>query len=376
MVRTEVVAPEVHMRRVRGMHGRSLCAWLLLILAGCGPAGAGAGGTVGGGGSGGTEPNCGVQDFTLTRGLPPELLIVLDKSGSMGFAAPSGSGSKWDQVTAAINSTVSQLQATIKFGLEFFPTVSFGCDVGPVAVPVAANNASAIASAITMQKPGGGTPTADGVYRGLQSLTGIADSNPKYIILATDGTPTCGATLFATSCACPQGYTQMSDQCCAGLVCAPCGSLTLAGPADAISAIQLAAQQGVHTFVIGVATGSDSDANLNQMAQAGMEQRAGGPPYYYLIGNQQELVDVINRIAGQIVSCNFALQMKPPYPEHVTVTADGQMVPRDSGHANGWDFGPGNMSIQFYGTYCASLQGGATTKIVATFGCPPVGIHR
>src|SRR5215813_3110415 len=90
----------------------------------------GTGGTGGTGGSGGgidNTPdalNCGVENFTLQPGLPPDLMIVLDRSGSMSSAPGSGGASKWAQVTGALNSTVMQLQSQIKFGLEYFPTDS------------------------------------------------------------------------------------------------------------------------------------------------------------------------------------------------------------------------------------------------------------
>src|SRR5262249_56261450 len=100
---------------------------------GAGEVGSGGAGGYGGGGGGGRpgdggsiDPtmdalNCGVQDFPLQR-LPPDLLIVLDQSGSMSDAPPAGGGSKWTQVTAAINQTVMMSQADIKSGIEFFPT--------------------------------------------------------------------------------------------------------------------------------------------------------------------------------------------------------------------------------------------------------------
>ena len=380
---------------------------LIAVLAGCGPTGGsgnsggsggngsggsggmyagGSGGNTGGnGGSGGgidNNPdamNCGVQTFTPTAGLPPDLLIVLDKSGSMMDPPGSGGASKWVQVTGALNSTVTMLSSQIKFGLEFFPTDS-SCGVANVAVPVAANNAAPIMTAIAGQSPGGSTPTADAIYRATMSLQTLTDQNPKYILLATDGDPTCGATLGSGgtggSCTCPGGFTQMGANCCIGTLCVPCSGLGGNAVGDAVSAIGSAQMAGVHTFVVGVATDSSSDSNLNMMAQAGGEQRAGGPPYYYLVSNQQDLVNVINAIAGQIISCNLQLPMRPPYPDQVTVTANGQTVPRDPTHMNGWDFGPGNMSIQFYGSYCSMLQSGSINNVQAIFGCPPIGIHR
>src|SRR4051794_27227594 len=69
---------------------------------GAGGGGQGSGGGTGGGGGGGSM-NCGEQNFMLVKGLPPDLLIVLDRSGSMDLSPPSGGGSKWTQMTAAIN---------------------------------------------------------------------------------------------------------------------------------------------------------------------------------------------------------------------------------------------------------------------------------
>jgi hypothetical protein len=39
---------------------------------------------------------------------------------------------------------------------------------------------------------------------------------------------------------------------------------------------------------------------------------------------------------------------------------------------NGWDYGPGNLSIIFYGQACADLQKGVVTSVSAIYGCPGV----
>lgn len=386
-------------------------ACLIVVFAACGPTGSGNSGGSGGssgsgsggsggmysggssgngtGGSGGVggidntpdAMNCGVQTFTPTQGLPPDLLIVLDKSGSMMDPPGSGGASKWVQVTGALNTTVNQLQSSIKFGLEFFPTDG-ACGVANVAVPVAANNGPAIMSAIAGQSPGGSTPTPDGIYRATMSLMSVGDQNPKYIVLATDGDPNCAATLGSGgtgggTCMCPSGFMQNGANCCIPNtpVCVPCSGLGGNAIGDTVTAIAQAQMAGVHTFVIGVATDMSSDANLNMMADAGGEARPG-TTHYYLVTNQQDLVNVINSIAGQIISCNLQLPMRPPYPDQVVVTANGQTVPRDTTHMNGWDFGPGDTSIQFYGSYCSMLQSGGISNVQAIYGCPPIGIHR
>ena len=342
----------------------------------------GSGGTPGSGGTGGSGGgidntpdalNCGVENFALQPGLPPDLMIVLDRSGSMSDPPGSGGASKWMQVTGALDATVMQLQSQIKFGLEYFPTDS-DCAVAAPDVPVGPNSGAAIAASIGAHMPDGLTPTADAIHNATVSLMSVGDQNPKYILLATDGDPTCSQTYNPnTTCTCPSGYTTMGTQCCIMTLCVPCTDVGGDPEADAKTAVSEAAQSGVHTFVVGVATDTTSEATLNDLAMRGMEPRPNGPPYYYLVTNQQDLVTTINMIAGQIISCSFMLQMVPPYPDQVTITANGQTVPRDPTHMSGWDYGPGMNSIQFYGSYCQSLQNGMVMNVMAVFGCPPIG---
>jgi hypothetical protein len=47
-------------------------------------------------------------------------------------------------------------------------------------------------------------------------------------------------------------------------------------------------------------------------------------------------------------------------------------IPRDQTHTNGWDFGPNDLSINFYGAACSNLQNGSVTNVGAVYGCPPI----
>jgi hypothetical protein len=308
---------------------------------------------------------CGEQNFMLQRGAPPDLLIILDRSGSMSQMV--GTASKWDQVKTALTQTVTASQADIKWGLEFFPS-DVGCGTMGPTVPVALNNASAVMTAINSQMPGGSTPTQAAVRAGKDYMVGVGDSNPKYLLLATDGAPNC-ATGTSMCTTCPPPFMLMNGQCCFTGICTPCTD----DNAGSVAAIDDAGTAGIHTFVIGIATGTEEDGVLNQMAMAGGEARPT-TPHYYQVSSATDLVMAINAIAGQIVSCSFALQMAPPRPDLVSVRAGNQAVPRDTSHMNGWDFGPGNLSIQFYGSWCTMLQGGAINDVHAIFGCPPVSI--
>jgi hypothetical protein len=293
-------------------------------------------------------PTCGVMDFPLMRGTPPDLLIVQDKSGSMNMSPSGGGASKWQQMTVALNQSVSSTQSQINWGLVFFPSDN-QCGAATTSdVPIAVNNATAIQNALANQQPGGATPTHDAMESAAAYLAGLGDTNPKFIVLATDGEPNCGAG---------SGFGGNDD-------------------ANAEQSITDASNRGIHTFVIGISAGSAADAVLNQMAMNGGEPRPSGPPYYYSVTSQADFVSAINSIAGQIISCTFSLRMPPSRPDLVVVTVSGRTVPRDPSHANGWDFGANNLSITFYGGACTTLQSGSATDVHAIFGCPPIGVKE
>jgi len=335
-----------------------------LAIAGCGASdikhgGGGSGGTGGGGGTGGSggtggtggtggggsDNNCGVQNFMLQKGGTPDLLIVQDRSGSMdedadGNNPPTSGPSKWSAMTMAINQVVGQV-TTVDWGLLFFSPVSGGgidfCSVPSTPdVACGASTASMISSAISGTKPGGGTPTAEAINAGAQYFASNMDGNTHYMLLATDGQPTC---------------------------------------TDAPTAVTAAANMGIKTVVVGIGNDPTGDATLTSMANnGGMPNTTPGEKAYYQVNTTTDLVNALNKIAGQIVSCQYALQMAPANPNYVEIDDNnGMKIPHDTTHMNGWDYGPGDLSIIFYGPACDNLQKGVTTSIQAIFGCPPVG---
>jgi hypothetical protein len=210
-------------------------------------------------------------------------------------------------------------------------------------VLVSPGNASAIKQALDGASPQGLTPTAAAIDRAVAWLSQVVDANghAHYLLVATDGEPNCKG-----------GGGAESDS-----------------PA-AIAAVEHAAQAGIHTFVVGIGSNTGADQTLTEMAKAGKEPAPGGKPYYS-VSTTQELVKVLQGIAGQLVSCIFPLQMVPPNPDLVRIQSNGHDVMRDPTHMNGWDFGPGDKSIVFYGPACDYLQG-FSTSVNATFGCPAV----
>lgn len=292
--------------------------------------------------------NCAQVNQQVAK-LPPDILIIQDKSGSMnddpatGMTCNTAGCTKWDQTTAALTQVVTATDGTVNWGIKFFASPGGGaCTVNNgVEVPIAANNSGAVNNAIAGQAPSGSTPTRLAMNAGAAYMATLTDQNPKFILLATDGIPNCIPGNSNNQATDMQGAVQ--------------------SVADALS-------MGFPTFVVGIATTSDpsSDATLTAMANAGGKPRAVAPPYYPVM-NQQDLVDALNAIVVIAGTCVFTI---PPPPngstdqQHIGVQVNGTEIPKDTGHTNGWDY-LGTNQVQVYGSSCnAIMAGNATVAIV------------
>ena len=323
--------------------------------------------------------NCGAKTKTASK-LAPDVLIVLDRSGSMnesyngtscsgtgGAGGRAGGGmtncgpdSKWAKVTPAIAQVVAETDIDVNWGLKFFPQTMAGagmdaCAVNNLAdVPIAAGNAMAIQTAIvgSTQANGGvvtgynGTPTrnaANGAVGYMQSLT---DANPKFILLATDGAPTC-----------PEAGT------------------TNASP-GAIAAVAAANTAGFQTFVVGIATANsaDADATLSSMATAGGLPRAATPSYYP-VTNADDLAAAIRTLVGVAATCTFQVGPTPTDDgstslDKIDVFGDGAPIVLDKTHTNGYDYKDASkQQIEVHGPLCDQIKSGAIKDVTVTFRC-------
>jgi hypothetical protein len=311
---------------------------------------------VGGTGAGGssTPPpptadgaNCGLNQFGL-QNVPPDLLIILDKSGSMADDEMDNACgrqaamcvSKWTDMTTGINMVVSQTDTTIRWGLKYFSTDG-NCGVTPgAAVPIGPGNAMAIATSIAGTNPAGNTPTAAAVTSGATYLMSLTDANPKFILLATDGEPNCGAMTRRTS-----------DSDAAG----------------AEAAVMMSAAAGIPVFVVGVGNVDTATMTLDQLAVNGGRPQATEPKYFP-VTNTADLVSVLTQIGGMITSCTFSLGKAPPDPTNIAVYADGARLTQSM--TNGWEYGAGMTSIELFGAACDNVKSKATKNVQAVFGCP------
>lgn len=287
---------------------------------------------------------CGSQQATIgvqNLGDPPDMLVVLDRSGSM--SDPIGGTAKWDSMKTALTSVVTDHQSEIKFGLLEFPSDNNCAAKATPDVGIGLNTAGGFSSYFTATTPNGNTPAYLALAGALTYFNQIP-VNPagRFVVFATDGLPNCLGGVAASSSA-----------------------------TETVQAVQNLYNAGIKTYVLGFGNlGGTAPATLNSAADAGGLARAG-TTHYYEAQNQAQLDTVLQAIAGGIIqpSCSFALQSLPPEPDNVTVTVNGSAVPRSASHANGWDYAPNAQTITFFGSYCTMIENGANTDVSFVYGC-------
>jgi von Willebrand factor type A domain len=323
----------------------------------------GTGGLTGGAGA----MQCGAVPKSSSK-LPPDILIVLDASGSMNDDSTNtscgtmgcGTNSKWALMTPAINTVVNDTQTEVNWGLKFFAD-NGSCGVNNnAAVPIAPSNATAIMTAITGRTSANGgvmngssTPTRAAENGAVTYLTGLAatDQNPKFIVLATDGQPNC-----------PVSGGQQTDD----------------SPA-AIGAVTAAKTAGFPTFVVGIATGGGTaETTLNSMAVEGGYPQMGAATQYYGVTNTTEFAAVLRTLVGMATTCNFSIPT-PPTTDGTTSREDIRVtggtgdpadpaIPQDAN--NGWTYtDTTHTSITLHGSSCDAVTAGTVSTVTIIFNC-------
>ncbi len=321
-------------------------------------------GTTSGDGISGCDP----QDFTLQQAPAAEVYMVIDRSGSMLEDGASPPNTKWDEVNAAVDATLTQYEDTIRFGLLMYPDGDECATSGPQ-VGVDVGNRLAILYHLGTT-PQGGTPTAAALNNAASSLTDLGSpDSPKFVILATDGGPNCNYFLSADpQCSCTEAAaeyccTSYPDPCFFGYSCLD--------DAKALEVItHLHDDLNIDTFVIGLAGTSEYEGLLNAMAIAGGVPQQGGSTDYYAANDQAQLLAALQAIAVTLISCEIEFSEAPEYPDEVWIYIDGVLVPRDVTKQNGWDYLDTTYTkIMLYGQACDKLQDGQEHVVTATFGC-------
>jgi hypothetical protein len=294
---------------------------------------------------------------------PADLLVLLDRSGSMDTAF--GSGTRLQAVASELTDVVTAFAEHVRFGYQELPgrqgcsgQAGAGCCASAPTVGVAADNVAAVVAAIAAASPvDGNTPTAAALRAADGYYDALADGiDNRYVLLATDGAPNC--TLAGDLSA---GNPSNVGAC-----------------ADALAEVAALVSAGVRVIVLGVGPDLAADTTgeatcLDALAHAGGAAASPGSPGYYSASDPVELQLAIEQIFGGITrpSCVLPFRSGVVDTTAVALYLDGQQIPRTS--QNGWrlDTSVTPPVARVTGVYCDEIQAFQVKTIEARFGCPP-----
>jgi hypothetical protein len=286
------------------------------------------------GADGGTDDGgvCGAMEFALQR-IPPNVMLVIDRSGSMGQSIGGGSATtKWTDLKNAVSSLVTNYDSEMRLGAAIFSSDG-NCAASNIDVPLAAAAGQTVETKLAAQGPGGNTPTAFALDTVIGKGLLNDATRANYVVLATDGEPNCGDIDVA------KRITTLYNQ-----------------------------TPSVKTFVIGIGDGTASDpTTLNSWADAGHTARTG-TTHYYQTSSPQDLKAAFDAIVGGIVSCDFKMMQSAPDPSLIRVTENGSVL--SPSPTNGYTFDPSTNTVTLHGAACDMLKSNASTKVGVLYGCP------
>ncbi|RYZ08922.1 MAG: VWA domain-containing protein [Myxococcales bacterium] len=258
-------------------------------------------GTLGSGGSVTIDPDMACATGTASASLSGvNMFVMFDRSSSMNDRA-NRSGTRWEVTSAALKAFFASPDASgLQLALRFFPhdqpaagCNNEGCDEAACATPLVGLGALTAATApadaqekalidatnaATPGMPGQGTPIFAALGGALQWATAQRQQTPNensVVVLVTDGEANgCGDEV--------DDIAQLASEALAA--------------------------SGVRTYTIGL-TGSQQ-RDINQIA------RAGGTEQGIFVSDgettEQELIEALGAIRGQVLDCDFAVPEPKP----------------------------------------------------------------
>ncbi len=335
-----------------------------------------------------------VSRRVVARRLAPDLMLVVDRSGSMGTAM-AGGGTRLSALQEAMSGFLAAYGSKVRVGLAEFPSpaAADGCaPTGSVEVPIPASAdvpaeltaaAEEVRGSLSRLTSGGGTPLAASL-RYVQGYfsTLVADSarddalRDKVVLVLTDGQPNCNQQNPNQCCgavdmqACSRAACRCTQAACPASSCA----IGCLDDAASVAAVTSLGEGGVHTVVVGfgaeTAIGLARDV-LDALAEAGGFARAcpAGTDAecapgtcdtatlrcstrYYQADDGAALAKALSEIGGCLpVDCVWALDSPPSDPRFLAVEVDGLATPPGP---DTWSYGAGKVT--FAGKMCERLM--------------------
>ena len=142
--------------------------------------------------------NCGAMEFALQR-IPPNVMLVIDRSGSMGESIGGGSATtKWTDLKGAVSSLVTSYDSEMRLGAAIFSSDGNCARRQRRRAAGAGGGHRRCMTKLNAQGPSGNTPTAPrSTPCSPRALLNDA-TRANYVVLATDGEPNCSDTDVAT----------------------------------------------------------------------------------------------------------------------------------------------------------------------------------
>jgi hypothetical protein len=352
-----------------------------------------AGGPAAGGAAAANDGTVSPDDACATstdtaRPLPATLQLVVDTSGSMDWppgwepATPDDSkppgATKWEITRDALLEAIGSLSEETALGVSFYPNVEqegATCLLDDVALPIqplgkeTSDARQAWQAAAANVDPVGATPTHGAYLFGLQLLAASPLPGNQFLLLITDGTPTC-----TIDCACTEDNEPVDSQ-----------------PLIDEAAVALAS--GVRTFVIGSPGSEETREVLSRLASNGGTAKENcsdaGPEFcHFDMTNAPDLAQALGsalrRIATELRSCEYPI---PAPPAGQVLDADlvnviftpndgpSQTIARDPSTnqcGEGWQYSANGQNIVLCGDACDRVRGDAESTVEVLFGCQTV----
>lgn len=323
---------------------------------------------------------------------PVNVLLVVDKSGSMTDQPEGFSLDKWSAMKEALGAALLSAPATVRFGFLAYPdargaTIPLDCEGAlccavpeggdAINVAVGPRSVEAIGTALAATSPGGGTPTAAALSRALAYFTlgeGRDLDGDRYVLLATDGGPNCNADLSCDESSCTPNLDGAAQ--CAGVNCCEGAGEFCLDDEAVIAAIDELRQAGVFTFVVGIPGTENYTPSLDAFARAGGVPRVGADHDYFAVSaasGVSGLTDVLKSITTELLrSCEISLTSRPAQPSLVNVAIDCEVLPKEG--ESGWDFdnpdAPTTLTIR--GPACDDIKAFGARRVDVVYGCTTI----
>jgi hypothetical protein len=271
---------------------------------------------------------CGAEEFALTA-LPPNVMITLDRTGSMDGSVPNSGGlTRFEVASAAISDLLNIYDGTINFGLNLFSACTGnGCAAGTIVEPIGASSA-AINTAIgntNLCFSGDNETVIGGTLDALIGEMSLQDpGRDNIVLLITDGEDNCG------------------------------------GGGDVAAATLLAQPVPVPVYVVGFSGDVDA-AELQSIADA------ANTGQYIQADDANDLNAALQAVASSVASCSYLLGDTPDGQIFVFFDNDPAGVP--SSDSNGWSYDAATNTLTFHGATCDQIKSGMVQDIDVVFGC-------